>query len=762
VRARLFELLRCPACRARLTSTSFLDSPENGEVVDGLLTCACGQRFPIVDTIPRMLPDAFDGFPEFSARYRDRLGLDEPSTPTRSRGYFERMQARTQKSFGYQWSEFSEMVCDFRDNFWNYLYPATPDTFRGQLGLDAGCGFGRHIYHAAICGAEMVGLDFSRAIDSTRGNTRHLPNVHLVQGDIYHPPLAPGAFDFVYSIGVLHHLPDPQKGLQSLTPLLRPGGRAFIWVYSKSRSITNAALELVRHLTTRMPHAVVNALSFAGAVADQYGFVLPYRVLRRIPGIGKVVDRAMLPRIKMYSAYPFRVLHADWFDRLAAPIRFYYSESDVERFARNAGISDVQVTPTGLYGWRACGIRPLGADAGVLSKGDIVCISSIDWDFIWQGHQQIMSMLAAQGNRVLFIENTGVRSPRLDDLGRVRHRIYRWWTSKGGVRQEAPNLHVLSPLILPWPYSWIAQWINRIVLVPAVRRWMRRMDFRRPIVWTFLPTPLARTLLRELEPAVSVYYCVDDLGASSLEARRIQGTEEKVLAEADLVFVTSEKLRARAARFARRVHLFPFGVDYPPFEAARTNGQSAPENIAGLTRPVVGYVGGIHQWIDQSVLAATAQRLQEVTFALVGPLQTNVRQLTRCPNVRLLGACSHADVPRYLKAFDVALIPYRLAEYTAGLYPTKLNEYLAMGLPVVATDLPEIRRFNEEHGNIVTVGRSIDEFIGGVRRALEPSHADEVVRRIEVARRNSWDVRVAEMSRLIAACLERRSDVEGS
>lgn len=357
MRPRLTELLRCPVCREPLTSTPFLESPEDGEVVDGLLTCACGRRFPIVDTIPRMLPDAFESFPEFAARYRHRLGLDERRAPAPSPDHFERLQRRTRDSFGYQWTEFSEMVCDFEDNFWNYLHPATPDTFRGRLGLDAGCGFGRHIYHAAACGAEMVGMDFSRAIDSTRRNTRGLPNVYLVQGDIYHPPLADNAFDFVYSVGVLHHLPDPQGGLQSLTPLLRPGGRAFVWVYSTRRRVTNAALELVRHLTTRLPYPLVNALSFGGALIDRYGFVLPYRALRRLPGIGGHVERAMLPRIKVYSAYPFRVLHADWFDRLAAPIRFYYSRGDLEQFSRDAGLSDVHVTATGLYGWRANGTR---------------------------------------------------------------------------------------------------------------------------------------------------------------------------------------------------------------------------------------------------------------------------------------------------------------------------------------------------------------------------------------------------------------------
>jgi SAM-dependent methyltransferase len=303
-----------------------------------------------------MLQDAFRLFPEFAKRHGTRVEVPTES-PSPREERFHRLLDRTRESFGYQWTAFSEMVCDFQENFWNYLYPATPDLFRGQLGLDAGCGFGRHIYHAAACGAEMVGLDVSRAIDSTRRNTRHLSNVHLVQGDIYAPPFAQSAFDFVYSIGVLHHLPDPARGLGALTPLLRPGGATFIWVYSKRRRITNLLLEGARSLTTRLPHPFVNGLAFLGAAIDQYCFVLPYQILRHLPKAGPLIDRLMLPRIKMYSAYPFPVLHADWFDRLAAPIRFYYSEEEVERLAQGAGISDVKVTPTGLYGWRAYGIR---------------------------------------------------------------------------------------------------------------------------------------------------------------------------------------------------------------------------------------------------------------------------------------------------------------------------------------------------------------------------------------------------------------------
>jgi hypothetical protein len=70
---------------------------------------------------------------------------------------------------------------------------------------------------------------------------------------------------------------------------------------------------------------------------------------------------------------------------------------------------------------------------------DIVCISSIDWDFIWQGHQEIMSTLAAQGHRVLFVENTGVRAPRARDLPRLGQRIRNWWRGTKGFREERPG-----------------------------------------------------------------------------------------------------------------------------------------------------------------------------------------------------------------------------------------------------------------------------------------------------------------------------------
>lgn len=269
----------------------------------------------------------------------------------------EGLRAATRKSFGYQWTEFGEMTDQFRDDFLNYIAPIQPEFFAGKSGLDAGCGFGRHMYYAARFGARMVGLDFSRALDRASQITEELGNVRLIQGDILRPPFCAESFDFVYSLGVLHHTVNPEAGFQALRLLVRPGGSIFVWVYSKSRRWTNRILETARAVTARLPLRLTRALSWIGAVIDTVGFIWPYRVLRYF--VGSSADRLALPRIRVYARYPFQVCYADWFDRLAAPIRFYYDGDDLQGWADRAGLVNVRISQTGLYGWRLYGEVPV-------------------------------------------------------------------------------------------------------------------------------------------------------------------------------------------------------------------------------------------------------------------------------------------------------------------------------------------------------------------------------------------------------------------
>ncbi len=355
MKLRLLEWLVCPACSSTFTAETFV--AEGEDIRQGSLHCHCEVAVPVVDSIPRFLDDWPEQFPNFVQQYGKQLGAASGTFPAHA-SRFQRWQKRTRHSFGYQWTAFGRMVCDFRKNFLSYIHPLKPQEFPGKLGLDVGCGFGRHIFNAAGLGAEMVGVDLSRAIDVAAHHTQALSGVHLIQADLYHLPLRPATFDFVYSLGVLHHLPDPQRGFNAIVPLAKPNGHVAVWLYSSSRRFTNAGLEIVRFFTRALPLPFLRGLSYVAAALDWVGFILPYKLLRRLPGIGRVVERLSLPRIKVYAEYPFQVGVADWFDRLSAPIRYYYGPEDVRRWFEQAGLTGIQVSPTGLYGWRGCGCRP--------------------------------------------------------------------------------------------------------------------------------------------------------------------------------------------------------------------------------------------------------------------------------------------------------------------------------------------------------------------------------------------------------------------
>jgi SAM-dependent methyltransferase len=325
----LIDLLACPACGASLTIDASLQ--KDGRVVQGTLSCGCGKRYPVVDAVPRLL-----------------LGGDLAPEA------FRCLQERTRRSFGYQWTTFADMFEAFREDFLTYV-GVPPEFFRGKIGLDAGCGFGRHLFYAATMDAKMVGMDFSAAAEQAFRHVDHLPNADVIQGDIYHPPFQRRTFDFVFSIGVLHHLPDPEAGFQALLPLIKPGGAVLIWVYSKSRRRTNAILEAVRRVTSRLPFGAIKALSLLGAGIDWACFIGPYKIATRSQNLRPLVDRLVLSRVKLYARYPFQVSYADWFDRLSAPVRFYYDEADLFRWAERAGLQRVRVSPTGRYGFRLYG-----------------------------------------------------------------------------------------------------------------------------------------------------------------------------------------------------------------------------------------------------------------------------------------------------------------------------------------------------------------------------------------------------------------------
>ena len=206
---------------------------------------------------------------------------------------------------------------------------------------------GRHARQIAPHAGEVVAVDFSRAIDQAARNTAALGNVHCIQADLLALPLASNAFDFVYSLGVLHHLAATERALAGLVDKVRPGGRLRIYLYWKRHGWQGWLLALVtlaRRATVRMPFALLRALCWLLSLALFAGVVLPYRLLSRLG-----VRRHEHWPLFVYTKYPFTVLYNDQFDRFSAPIEKRYDADEVRRLLERAGLRDVSVRP--CFGW---------------------------------------------------------------------------------------------------------------------------------------------------------------------------------------------------------------------------------------------------------------------------------------------------------------------------------------------------------------------------------------------------------------------------
>jgi len=411
----------------------------------------------------------------------------------------------------------------------------------------------------------------------------------------------------------------------------------------------------------------------------------------------------------------------------------------------------------------------------MLSGRDIILISSIEWEFNWQGHQEIASRLARAGNRVLYIENMGVRSPGLRDTKRVAQRFFHWAGSllDGGVRQVSPNLYICSPLILPPFGSGVRHQLNRRLLLPLIASAVSGLRFDPDIIWTFLPTDTVGDLVRMLSRprGLVVYYCIADFAELSPHRNEVLKSERSLVEMSDIVFAQGPQLAERCSHGGKKAGIFPFGVNMGRFRKADGQANGTPEGgtsatavrdsasnfMSTLPRPVIGYVGGIHKFFDVQMLAAMARAKPDWSWVLVGPLQTSPRELRRISNVYLAGPKAHGELSDYICGFDVGIVPYLSNGYTATVIPTKINEYLAMGKPVVSTDLPEVSTFNDKYGVIITSPNRPAEFVASIERALLSSDEDAIItHRRRVAALNDWEERLEEMSRLIERELRKK------
>ena len=370
----------------------------------------------------------------------------------------------------------------------------------------------------------------------------------------------------------------------------------------------------------------------------------------------------------------------------------------------------------------------------------LICFSHLRWDFVFQRPQHLMSRFVTR-NRVLFWEEP-IFSPEATEAG-IEIRT----CPTSGVMVATPCL----PAALDRGRQSAA--LKRLLDTVVAR-------YDRPIVrWYY--TPMMLPFSEHVPTECVVYDCMDELANFKDAPPELLPLEARLLEQADLVFTGGYSLYEAKRDRHPNVHPFPSSVDVVHFGMARRPGDD-PADQAALSRPRLGFCGVIDERMDLRLLEQLADAHPEWSIILVGPVvKISEADLPRRPNLHYLGSKSYAELPDYLRGWDIALMPFAINEATRFISPTKSPEYLAAGCPVVSTPITDVVR---HYGDLeaVEIAHTPEAFILACESALNLGRSgkgwrddvDAVLAEI------SWDRTFGQMRDLVDAAVSSAQHVQ--
>jgi UDP-galactopyranose mutase len=368
---------------------------------------------------------------------------------------------------------------------------------------------------------------------------------------------------------------------------------------------------------------------------------------------------------------------------------------------------------------------------------DIICLSHLTWETtLFQRPQQIMLRLSER-HRVVYVSHIGTRR-FLRDILRGN------WSACVG--RPNPNLTYINIPYLPFTkYLPPLRWAKHYLWVLAARFLAWRRGMKNVCLWLYYPGffPFRRGIGHER----LVYDCMDQFQAFEIEDPRIGETERDLLEAADVVFTGGRSLQRDKEAMRPDAVCFPSGVDVEHFGKATLDATPVPNDIASLPRPILGYFGAIDERIDFDLVNYLCETHPDWSVVFLGPLVQYHTPPVQQPNFHYLGPKPYAELPGYLRAFDVCLMPFVDSDLTRHISPTKTPEYLAGGKPVVSTPVPDVIA---DYGDVVRVESDYEAFAAAVTEALASVGPDQRDALRNRAAAQSWKAIVAEMEKRVA------------
>ncbi|MBA3439216.1 MAG: glycosyltransferase family 1 protein [Pyrinomonadaceae bacterium] len=356
---------------------------------------------------------------------------------------------------------------------------------------------------------------------------------------------------------------------------------------------------------------------------------------------------------------------------------------------------------------------------------DLVCLSHLRWDFVYQRPQHLLSRCASE-RRVFFIEEPifDAESPRLDSI------------------QGTDNLTVIVPHL---PAGLDEEAVD-LALQKLVDTLFMEHAISEYVLWYY--TPMATTWTSHLEPLVVVYDCMDELSAFRDAPRRMKQQEAELFDRANLVFTGGQSLYEAKRDQHPHVYAFPSSIDAAHFAHAREIKED-PVDQAKIPFPRLGFFGVIDERLDVELIVGVAEARPDWHIVMIGPVvKIDPASLPRSSNIHYLGSKSYAELPSYIARWDVALLPFALNESTRFISPTKTPEYLAAGRPVVSTSIRDVvRPYGQQR--LVRIADTVTDFVAAVEAAMTEEDEGRIRRVDSFLAQNSWDRTWARMRQLI-------------
>jgi glycosyltransferase involved in cell wall biosynthesis len=363
---------------------------------------------------------------------------------------------------------------------------------------------------------------------------------------------------------------------------------------------------------------------------------------------------------------------------------------------------------------------------------DVVCLSHLRWDFVFQRPQHLMTRWA-RSHRVFFVEEP------IDSEGPARLDVH--------IRQQ--GVQVLVPR---FPRS-IAPPDATVLQAQLLRRFFNRNHISDYLLWYY--TPMAVEFTREMTPRAVVYDCMDELSAFAGAPAEIPLREKELLRRAQLVFTGGSALYEHKRNCHPNVHPFPSSVDVAHFARARVP-QTDPGDQRYIPRPRLGFFGVIDERLDIRLLARLAALRPDWHIVMVGPTaKIDPSILPRAANIHYLGPKRYEELPAYLAGWDVALLPFARNEATRFISPTKTPEYLAAGKPVVSTSIRDVVRPYGTRG-LARIADTPEGFAASIELAMAEDPIERQRDADAFLTQTSWDGTWTRMHRLVAAALSER------